>query len=55
MRSVRKGEKGLAIFAPCKYRTKIEDDDGNEKTFQQLGGFRVVHVFDTLSRESVGT
>jgi len=31
-RFVKKGEKGLAIFAPCKYRTKIEDDDGNEKT-----------------------
>ena len=45
-RFVRKGEKGIAIFAPCKYRTKIETDAGEEKTLQQLRGFRVVHVFD---------
>lgn len=45
-RSVKKGEKGIAIFAPCKYRTKIEDDNGEEKSFQQLRGFRIVHVFD---------
>ena len=45
-RHVRKGEKGIAIFAPCKYRTKIEMNDGEEKTLQQLRGFRVVHVFD---------
>ena len=51
-RFVKKGEKGLAIFAPCKYKTKLEDDDGNEKSFQQIRGFRVVYVFDTLSRDS---
>lgn len=53
-RFVKKGEKGLAIFAPCKYKTKVEDDNGNDndKSFQQIRGFRVVHVFDTLSRES---
>ncbi len=34
-RFVKKGEKGLAIFAPCKYKTKVEDDDGNEKTFSR--------------------
>jgi antirestriction protein ArdC len=45
-RSVKKGEKGIAIFAPCKYRTKIETDSGEEKSFQQLRGFRIVHVFD---------
>jgi antirestriction protein ArdC len=45
-RSVKKGEKGLAIFAPCKYRTKIETESGEEKSFQQLRGFRIVHVFD---------
>jgi len=49
-RFVKKGEKGLAIFAPCKYKTKVEDDDGNDKSFQQIRGFRVVHVFDTLSQ-----
>jgi antirestriction protein ArdC len=45
-RSVKKGEKGIAIFAPCKYRTKIETESGEEKSFQQLRGFRIVHVFD---------
>lgn len=45
-RFVKKGEKGLAIFAPCKYKTKAEDDEGNDKSFQQVRGFRVVHVFD---------
>jgi DNA primase len=50
-RRVKKGEKGIAIFAPCAYRTKIEDDNGNEKTFQRLRGFRVVHVFDISQTE----
>jgi len=50
-RLVRKGEKGIAIFAPCSYRTKIEDDNGEEKSFQQLRGFRVVHVFDISQTE----
>ena len=45
-RFVRKGEKGIQIFAPCKYKTKIKDDNGDEQTLQQLRGFRVVHVFD---------
>jgi antirestriction protein ArdC len=50
-RSVMKGEKGLAIFAPCKYRTKIEDDNGDEKTLQEIRGFRVVYVFDISQTE----
>ena len=50
-RFVKKGEKGLAIFAPCKYKTKVEDDDGNEQSFQQIRGFRVVHVFDISQTE----
>ena len=45
-RSVKRGEKGIAIFAPCKYKTKIETEEGDEKTMQQIRGFRVVHVFD---------
>src|SRR5688572_782234 len=40
-RFVKKGEKGLVIFAPCKYKTKVEDDDGNDRSFQQIRGFRV--------------
>jgi antirestriction protein ArdC len=57
-RVVRKGEKGLAIFAPCKYR--VESDSANNSAHlgsasdgskdgakkMQIRGFRVVHVFD---------
>jgi antirestriction protein ArdC len=50
-RFVKKGEKALAIFAPCKYKTRVEDDNGDEKTSQQLRGFRVVHVFDISQTE----
>lgn len=50
-RTVKKGEKGIAIFAPCKYRTKVEDDKGDEKSVQQIRGFRVVHVFDISQTE----
>ena len=32
-RQVRKGEKGIKIIAPCKYKVELEekDDDGNQK------------------------
>jgi hypothetical protein len=30
---------------------QVEDDDGNEKNFQQIRGFRVVHVFDISQTE----
>lgn len=48
---MKKGQKGIAIFAPCSYRTKIETDTGEEKSFQQLRGFRIVHVFDISQTE----
>lgn len=50
-RFVKKGEKGITIFAPCKYKTKIETEDGDERTMQQVRGFRVVHVFDISQTE----
>ncbi len=50
-RSVRRGEKGIAIFAPCRYKTKVETDIGEEQTVQQIRGFRVVHVFDISQTE----
>jgi IrrE N-terminal-like domain len=51
-RSLRQeGREGIAIFAPCKYKTKIETDDGEEKSLQQIRGFRVVHVFDISQTE----
>jgi antirestriction protein ArdC len=48
---VRKGEKGIAIFAPCSYRTKVETEDGEEQTLQSIRGFRVVYVFDISQSE----
>jgi antirestriction protein ArdC len=50
-RCVKKGEKGIAIFAPCRYKTKVETAEGDEKTMQQIRGFRVVHVFDISQTE----
>jgi antirestriction protein ArdC len=50
-RFVKKGEKGIAIFAPCRYKTKVETDAGEEQTVQQIRGFRVVHVFDISQTE----
>ena len=52
-RFVKKGEKGIAVFAPCKYKTKIEPEDGDEKSAQQVRGFRVVHVFDISQTEGL--
>lgn len=42
-RQVRKGEKGIAILAPCVY-TKTDEATGEK--VRRLGGFRVEHVFD---------
>lgn len=41
-RQVRKGEKGIAVLAPCTY--KRESEDGEE--VRVLRGFKVEHVFD---------
>src|SRR5437016_2788722 len=40
-RFVRKGEKGIAILAPCKYKLDKDDDESG----YVVRGFRVVHVF----------
>lgn len=56
-RSVRKGERGLAILAPCRYRPEVDEDTGGqdaepapvaagERPARVLRGFRVAHVFD---------
>jgi antirestriction protein ArdC len=60
-RHVRKGEKGIAILAPCLQRSK--EKKANQPADQelapaadptaprQLSGFRVVHVFDISQTE----
>lgn len=46
-RQVRKGEKGIKIIAPCRYKVEVDekDDDGNQKVIERLG-FKVVTTFD---------
>ena len=46
-RQVRKGEKGIKIIAPCKYKIELneKDEQGNPKT-EEKTGFKVVTTFD---------
>ena len=45
-RQVRKGEKGIKILAPCKYKVETEEKDENgDPKLMELTGFRVVSVF----------
>ena len=44
-RQVRKGETGIAIFAPCPFSREVERDNGETETESGIY-FRVVHVFD---------
>jgi len=54
-RQVRKGEHGIAILAPCTYRTSSHDEDSNDDRGdgeqRVLRGFKVVHVFDIAQTE----
>jgi antirestriction protein ArdC len=61
-RHVCKGEKGIAILAPCLYRGSSEGEadpvagrekpaNAQEKARRELRGFRVVHVFDVNQTE----
>ena len=51
-RQVRKGEKGIKIIAPCKYRVELndKDEDGDPKV-EMRDGFKVVTVFDLAQTE----
>jgi len=58
-RNVRKGEKGIAILAPCLYRPKVEQASSaahslapaEPATARELRGFRVAHVFDVTQTD----
>ena len=51
-RQVRKGEKGIKILAPCRYRTSDADNaNGSGEAEYEVRGFRVVHVFDQSQLE----
>jgi antirestriction protein ArdC len=45
-RTVRKGERGIQIIAPCRYRTKVEKQNGDEEAIESIRGWKVVYVFD---------
>ena len=51
-RQVRKGEKGIKIIAPCKYKVALDeqDDDGKRK-IAEYKGFKVTTVFDVSQTE----
>jgi len=44
-RHVRKGEKGIAIFAPMRFKREVEGADGSTESESRIA-FRVVFVFD---------
>jgi len=44
-RYVRKGETGIRILAPCRYRTTVESEDGDDVVIDRVRGFRVATVF----------
>ena len=55
-RSVCKGEKGLAVLAPCSYKTDSDDQAEGQTAPEDtaarvLRGFRVVYVFDVSQTE----
>ena len=49
-RQVRKGERGIMIFAPCRFKREVENGDGETDTVEGLF-FRVVHVFDVAQTD----
>ena len=53
-RSVCKGEKGLAVLAPCSHKTDSDDQAegaSEDSAARVLRGFRVVYVFDLSQTE----
>ena len=51
-RQVKKGEKGIKIIAPCKYKVELEDKDENgDPRIEMRDGFKIVTVFDYSQTE----
>lgn len=49
-RQVRKGERGITIFAPCPWKRERETDSGESETESGIY-FRAVHVFDVAQTD----
>ena len=51
-RQVRKGEKGIKIIAPCKYKVELDEQDADGKQkIAEYTGFKVATVFDITQTE----
>jgi antirestriction protein ArdC len=50
-RSVKKGEKGIAILAPSARRRTVDEEDGEPSTIRVVTGFKAVYVFDVSQTE----
>lgn len=50
-RQVKKGEKGIRIFAPCRYKVTETNDEGEESERWMIRGFRLVSTFDISQTE----
>lgn len=49
-RSVKKGEHGIRILAPYKYKIEVEDSNGDKQIIEKIG-FKPAYVFDLSQTE----
>lgn len=49
-RQVKRGERGIAIFAPCPFKREVENENGETEEREGIF-FKVVHVFDVSQTE----
>lgn len=46
-RTVRKGERGIKILAPCKFKVEVDSErEGEDPAVVEMLSFRIVHVWD---------
>jgi antirestriction protein ArdC len=50
-RYVRKGERGIPIFAPCTQAVPKGEEEDDEKKTRKVIGYKVVYVFDASQTE----
>ena len=50
-RHVRKGERGIPIFAPCTQAVPKGEEEDDEKKTRKVIGYKIVYVFDVSQTE----
>ena len=50
-RQVRKGERGIPIFAPCTQAVPKGEEEDDEKKTRKVIGYKIVYVFDVSQTE----